>query len=95
MVVTLMCARGPTPHVARGRKTLQVHGFLYKHMGKLQRAITLIVRCESKFPAIKILVLTHSACPCKNYPPKCSQSPHELDYLFNYLNLLFSRRPEH
>ena len=82
MVVTLMCARGPTPHVARGRKTLQVHGFLYKHMGKLQRAITLIVRCESKFPAIKILVLTHSACPCKNYPPKCSQTPHELDYLF-------------
>ena len=79
-----MCARGPAPHVARGRKTLQTHGFLYKHMGKLQRAITLIVRCESKICPVKSLVLTHSACSCKNYPPKCSQSPHELDYLFKF-----------
>ena len=71
-------------HVARGRKTLQMHGFLYKHMGKLQRAITLIVRCESKICLIKSLVSTHSACPCKNYPPQCSQTPHELDYLFKF-----------
>ena len=84
MVVTLMCARGPAPRVARGRKTLQMHGFLYKYMGKLQRAITLILRRESKFPRIKSLVSTHSACPCKNYPPKCSQIPHELDYLFKF-----------
>jgi hypothetical protein len=40
--------------------------------------ITLILRCESKFPDIKSLVSTHSACPCKNYIPKCSQIPHEL-----------------
>ena len=61
-----------------------MHGFLYKHMGKLQRAITSMssfLRHESKFFQVKPLVSTHSACPCKNYPPKCSQTPHELDYL--------------
>ena len=84
MVVTLMCARGPTPHVERGRRTLQLHGFLYKHMGKLQRAVTLILRRESKICPVKSLVSIHSACPCKNYPPKCSQIPHELDYLFKF-----------
>ena len=84
MVVTLMYALGPAPHVARGRKTLQVNGFLYKHMGKLQRAVTLIVRCESKICPVKSLISTHSACPCKNYPPKYSQTPHELDYLFKF-----------
>ena len=65
----------------RGRKTLQMHGFLYKHIGKLQTAITLIVRCASKICLIKSLVSAHSACSCKNYPPKCSQIPHELDHL--------------
>ena len=44
-------------------------------MGKLQRAVTVILRRESKFPRIKSLVSTHSACLCKNYPPKCSQPP--------------------
>ena len=83
-VVTFMCARSPAPHVARGRKTLQMHGFLYKHMGKLQRAITLILRRESKFFQVKSLVLTHSACPCKNYVPKYSQTAHELDYFFKF-----------
>ena len=33
------------------------------------RAVTLILRCESKFPAVKSLVLTHSACPCKIISP--------------------------
>ena len=80
-VVTFMCARDPAPHVARGRKHCTS---LYKHMGKLQRAVTLIVRCESKICPVKSLVSTHSACPCKNYPPKCSQIPHELDYLFKF-----------
>ena len=56
----------------------------YTNMGKLQRAITLILRHESKSPCIKSLVSTPSACPCKNYPPKCSQIPHELDYLFKF-----------
>ena len=69
-----MCARGPAPHVARGRKTLQMHGFLYKHMGILQRAVTLILRRQSKFSHVKSRVSTHSACPYKNYLPKCSQS---------------------
>ena len=49
-------------------------------MGILQRAVTLILRCESKFRPVKPITLTHSACPCKNYVPKCSQIPHELDY---------------
>ena len=83
-VVTFMCARGPAPHVERGQKTLQLHGFLYKHMGKLQRTITLILRRESKICLVKSLVSTRSACPYKNYPPKCSQIPHELDYLFKF-----------
>ena len=65
-------------------QTLQVNGFLYKHMGILQSAVTLILRYESKFPAIKILVLTHSACPCKKYLPKCSQVLSEL-HLFKFL----------
>ena len=30
---------------------------------KLQSAITLIQKCESKFFKVKSLVLTHSACP--------------------------------
>ena len=90
-----MCARGPAPHVARGRKALQMHGFLYKHMGILQRAVTLILRRESKFFQVKSLVLTHSAFPCKNDPSKCSQPPHELDYLFNILFFSITRRPEH
>ena len=42
-----MCVAMPT-HVARGRKTLQTHGFpsLYKHMGNTLGGITLILRCE-------------------------------------------------
>ena len=44
-------------------------------MGKLQRAVTLILRCESKFSHVKSRVLTHSACWYKNYLPKCSQFP--------------------
>ena len=86
MVVTLMCTRGPASHIARGWKTLQMHGFLHKHMGNLQRAIILILRCESKFPCIKSLVLTHSACPCKIIPPSAPKPPRIR--LFNYLNLL-------
>ena len=27
---------------------------------------------------VKSLVSTHSACPCKNYLPRCSQPPREL-----------------
>ena len=80
-VVTFISARGPAPHVARGRKHCKRMASLYKHMGKLQRAVTLIVRCESKICPVKSLVSTHSACPCKNYLPKYSQTPHELDYL--------------
>ena len=95
-VVTFMCARGPAPHVARGRKHRKRMASLYKHMGKLQRAVTLIVRCKSKICAVKSLVSTHSACPCKNYLPKCSQAPCELFfYIFFYLvyNYNFSRTP--
>ena len=85
-VVTFMCSRGPAPHVARGRKHCKRMASLYKHMGKLQRAVTLMLRHESKFPKIKSLVSTHSACPYKNYAPRCSQPPCELFfYIFFYL----------
>ena len=85
-VVTFMCARGPAPHVARGRKHCKRMASLYKHMGELQRAVTLMLRCESKFPKVKSLVLIHSACPYKNYAPRCSQHPCELFfYIFFYL----------
>ena len=46
-----MRARNPAPHVARGRETLQMHGFPVQHVGILQSAITL--RRELKFPAVK------------------------------------------
>ena len=85
-VVTFMCARDPAPHVARGRKHCKRMASLYKHMGKLQRAVTLILRRESKFPKVKSLVLTHSACPCKNYLPKYSPTPQTL---INYINFFF------
>ena len=93
MVVTLMCARGPAPHVARGRKTLQMHGFLYKHMGKLQRAVTLILRRESKFSHVKSRISTHSACRYKNYLPKCSQFPQTFytQEIFFFFYLVFSK----
>ena len=55
---------------------------LYKHMGKLQSAITLIQWCESKISTVKYQVLIHSVCPCKNFAPKCSQTPDKLDWLF-------------
>ena len=77
-IVTFMCARGPAPHVARGRKHCKRMASLYKHMGKLQRAVTLILRCESKFLKVKSLHSIHSAHRCKNYVPKCSQFPPEL-----------------
>ena len=84
-----MCARGPAPHVARGRKHCKRMASLYKHMGKLQRAVTLIVRCESKICPVKSLISTHSACPCKNYLPKYSQIPRLFNYLMIYINLFF------
>ena len=52
--------------------------------GVTSKGRNLILRRKSKFPGIKSLVSTHSACPCKNCPPKCSQTLHELDYLFKF-----------
>ena len=68
-----------------GGKHCKCMASLYKHMGKVQRAITLILRHESKFPKVKSLVSTHSACPCKKYLPRCSQFPHELLYFVFFL----------
>ena len=63
-----------------------MYGFPEQTYGKLQSAITLILRCESKFPKVKSLVSTHSACPCEYYALWCSQSPRELFfYIFFYL----------
>ena len=70
-------------HVVRGQKTLQMYGFPVQTYGKIQSAIILIQRRESKMPAVKYRVLIHSACPCKNYAPKCSQTPHELVFIFS------------
>jgi hypothetical protein len=78
-------ARSPAHHVARGRKHCKCMASLYKHMGELQSAITLILRRESKFLKVRSLVSTHSACPCKNYAPSAPNSPRELILLFFYL----------
>ena len=55
--------------------------------------LTLIQRRESKIPAVKYRVLIHSACPCKNYAPKCSQPPHKLDYLSKSFYIVCNFRP--
>ena len=47
------------------RKTLQMHGFpiqIYEEVSY----ITLTLKCESKFPKVKSLISTHSACLYKN-----------------------------
>ena len=71
----------PRPSRSAWAETLQTHGFPVQTYGKLQRAVTSFLRRESKFFQVKSLVSTHSACPCKNYVPRCSQIPHELHYL--------------
>ena len=58
---------------------------LYKHMENTLGAIALILRRESKIPSVKLVVLLHSACPSKNYAPKCSQFPHKLGLQFFFL----------
>ena len=40
--------------------------------------------CESTIPTINSKLL-HSACPCKNYAPKCSRKPQELIVFSRYL----------
>ena len=86
MVVTLMCARGSAPHVARGRKTLKRHGFLYKH-GKTSKGHNFNCKVWIKNLSGQISSLTHSACSCKIIPPSAPNPP--WIRLFNYLNLLF------
>ena len=90
MVVMLMCALGPVPHVARRRKTNSYTNKL--QMGKLQRAITLIVRCESKICLVKSLISTHSACPCKNCPSKYSQIPHEFLLPYSFFQAAYTTK---
>ena len=46
-VVTYMYARSPAHHVAHGH--CKCTASLYGYMGKLQSAITVTLRCESKF----------------------------------------------
>ena len=75
MDVTLIRARG------------HAHVYIYKHMGKLQSAITSILRCESKFFQVKFLGLIHCACRYKNYVLKCSQKLHELFFFYLVCNL--------
>ena len=80
----------PRPPRSAWAETLQMHGFPVQTYGKLQRAITSFLRRESKFFQVKSLVSTHSACPCKNYVPRCSQIPHELHYLSFFFYLVFN-----
>ena len=68
----------PRPSRSAWAETLQTHGFPVQTYGKLQSAVTLILRCESKFLKVKSLHSIHSARRCKNYVPKCSQFPPEL-----------------
>ena len=46
----------------------------------------------SRLMQVESLVSNHSACLCKNYLPKCSQIPHELDYLNRFFS---SSEPTH
>ena len=59
---------------------------LYKHMGNTLGAITLILRCESKFFQVKFLVFIHSACLYTNHGLKCFPESYELHSL-----IFFSR----
>ena len=81
-----MCVRCPAPHVAHGRKHCKYMAPLYKHMGKLPTAITLILRCESKFRSITFPGAIHSACSCEQF---VMNSFPESQTLFNYINNLF------
>ena len=65
----------PRPSRSAWAETLQTHGFPVQTYGKLQRAVTLFLRRESKFFQVKSLISAHSACPCKNYPPQVFPTP--------------------
>ena len=67
--------KGHHVNVRMGRKHCKCMAFLYKH-GKLQSAITWILRCESKICAIKCRVFDQFCV--QNYVPNYSQFPHEL-----------------
>ena len=71
---TLIVGKGRHVYVRVGGKHRKCMASLYKHTGKLQRVVTLILRHESKLSVIKSRISTHSVCPCKNYLPKCSQT---------------------
>ena len=70
-----MCTCGHAPYVAREYKTLQTYGFPIQTYAKIQSAITLIQRHESKIPSIKLLILIHSACHIKIVPQVLSKAP--------------------
>ena len=77
-VVTYICLRVATPtHVARRRKTLQMHGFqelmasLYKHMGNTPGGMVLIPKCESKIETSHPILHAHK----KLWPKSFSKMP--------------------
>ena len=60
----------------RGRLSFRMHialkhtrrmASLYEHVGKLKRAVTLILRRESKFCSVKFPGAIHSACSCEQF----------------------------
>ena len=78
-VITFICAHGHVhSHSVWAEKTLQTYGFPIQTYGETFWKC-LIQRCKSKFFQVKLLVLSQSAYPYKNYVLKC---PHEFDKLF-------------
>ena len=65
---------------------------IYKHMGNTVGAITLILRRESKFFQVKVLVFLgfffHSVCTYKNYGLKCFLESCESHYLMFFPTLI-------
>ena len=84
MVVKFICARDHTPHVARGRKTLQTYGFPVHTYGKHN----LFKGVNQKPGSNKFMSISHSACSYKNYGLKYFPELQTLDY-FNYLNFFY------
>ena len=63
---------GARTYVTPGREHCKCMASLYKHMGDTQSAISLTLRCESKFCLVKFLELVHSACSYENRGLRCS-----------------------
>ena len=90
MVVTFMCTRGHAPHVVHGLNHCKRMASLNKHtVGAITNSKVL------KFFQVRFLVLTHSACPCKNYAPKCFQKLRLFKYFQEHIIIKGGARSAH